>query len=182
MSQVLSQKVADSCLTTLILTPGLAGLGGEEGGGLGQAGDVLGGDQFVGLGGVEARFPEQLLRLRQVAGALGKYSVVGGIAGAEDVVGDAAVAGQDLSTIASRSTASRRASRTLGSAKGPSAVRMTMGIAMSLGRRTVWMSLRPLAVRAATAPTLEARSIWPASRALARACGVSKILTSMASR
>lgn len=85
-------------------------------------------------------------------------------------------------TMASRSTASRSASRTLGSANGPSATRMTIGIAMSLGRRTIWTSWRFSAVRAATAPTLEATSIWPASRALAIAWGLSKILTSMASR
>lgn len=64
-------------------------------------------------------------------------------------------------TIALRSTISFIAARTPGSAKGPPEVRMTRGIAMSLGRRTTWMSLRAAAVRAATAPVLEATSIWP---------------------
>ena len=43
-------------------------------------------------------------------------------------------------TIASRSTTSFIASRTLGSANGPPEVRITTGIAMSLGRRMTWMS------------------------------------------
>ncbi len=60
-------------------------------------------------------------------------------------------------------------------------MRITIGMTTSLGRRTTVNPLRPSAVRPATAPTLDARSIWLDSTAFAIAVVSSNRVTSIAS-